>query len=304
MPGVRFEGVVGVTITPLGPDGATVDEDGVGRICDAMITDGIRHLVPCGNTGEFYSLSAVERRRVVELTIEASGGRSSVIVGVGGALDDAIAQAAHAETAGADAVMVHHPVHPHLTEDGYLAYLRSIAGTTALPIIPYIRAPVLGDEGLRRLLDLESVAAVKFAWNDLLAFGHAVASSIGRRQIAWICGSAESWAPFYWAAGAVGFTSGLVNVTAVHSLALLRALEGGQREAVMAIWGRIRPFEELRSRAADGYNVAVVKEALRQIGRPAGPVRPPASDVGPEDREAIAQLLARWAAAEPAATVA
>jgi 4-hydroxy-tetrahydrodipicolinate synthase len=302
-PETRFEGVFGVTVTPFGPGGASVDEEGVGRVCGAMLAEGVRHLVPCGNTGEFYALSPAERRRVVELTIKAGAGRASVIVGVGGALEDAVGLARYAETAGADALMVHHPVHPYVTEEGYLAYVRSIAASTALPIVPYLRLPVLGDEGIRRLIDIEKVVAIKYAWNDLLAFGSAVASSSGRRQIAWICGTAESWAPFYWAAGAVGFTSGLANVTAVHSLALLAALESGDRAAVMAIWRLIRPFEELRSRGADGYNVAVVKEALRLVGRPAGPVRPPASDVGPADSAAIAQLLERWKAAEPLAAL-
>jgi 4-hydroxy-tetrahydrodipicolinate synthase len=303
-PQTRFEGVFGVTVTPFSEDGTTVHEEGVGQLCGALIAEGIRHLVPCGNTGEFWALSPTERRRVVELTIDASAGRSSVIVGVGGALEDAVGLARHAEAAGADGLMIHHPVHPYVTEEGYLAYLRSIAESTALPIVPYLRLPVLGDEGIRRLVDIEKVVAVKYAWNDLLAFGSAVASSAGRRQIAWICGTAESWAPFYWAVGAVGFTSGLVNVTAVHSLALLAALEAGEREAAMAIWRRVRPFEALRSRGADGHNVAVVKEALRLVGRPAGPVRPPASEVGPADRAAIARLLEGWKDAVPVATVA
>ena len=301
---VRFEGVFGVTVTPFSPDGATLDEDGVGSLCLALISEGVGHLVPCGNTGEFYALSAGERRRVIDRTIEASAGRASVIVGVGGALEDAVGLARYAETAGADAVMVHHPVHPYVTADGYLAYLRSIAASTDLPIVPYLRAPVLDEEGICRLLDIEKVVAVKYAWNDLLAFGAAVSSRAGRRQVAWICGTAESWAPFYWAAGAVGFTSGLVNVTAAHSLALQAALVAGEREAAMAIWRLIRPFEELRSRAAEGYNVAIVKEALRQVSRPAGPVRPPASDVGPAERSAIAEVLEQWRAAKPAAAMA
>ena len=293
MSGTRYAGVYGVTVTPFTSDGSALDEGRVEELCEAMVADGIRHLVPCGNTGEYHALSRDERRRVVELTVRASGGRASVIVGVGGSLPDVVDQARHAENAGADGVMVHHPVLPYVTEDGYLAYLRSIAAAVGVPVVPYLRAPVLTVDGIRRALDIEAVVAVKFGFNDLLAFAAAVGASHDRRDIAWICGTAESWAPFFWAGGAVGFTSGLVNVAAEQSLGLQAALEAGDRDRTLAIWRRLRPFEELRSRHADGWNVGVVKEAMRQVGRPAGPVRPPSSEVGIEGARAIAELLER-----------
>lgn len=295
----RFNGVFGVTITPFSADGLALDDDGVIQLCETMIGEGIEHLVPCGNTGEFYALTPAERRRVIELTVATAGGRASVVAGVGGAIPDAVEQIRLAERVRVDAVMIHHPVHPHQTEDGYLAYVDALASSSALPVVPYLKAPVLSEDGLRRLLDIEAVIAVKFGWNDLLAFGTAASLGQRRPEIAWICGTAESWAPFFWAAGAVGFTSGLVNVTAAHSLALLSALEAGDREATISIWRSIRPFEELRARRGDGQNVAVVKEALRQVGRPAGPVRPPASDVGAAEKAAIAELLEVWETAAP-----
>ena len=296
----EFSGVFGVTVTPFTADGTALDEGALGGLCEALIAEGIRHLVPCGNTGEYYALSRAERGRVLELAIESSRGRSSVILGVGGALEDAIDEARHAERAGADAVMIHHPVHPYVTEDGYLEYVRSVTRAIRLPVVPYLRGPILTSDGIRRLIDIESVVAVKFGFNDLLAFGAAVGSSDARPDVAWICGTAESWAPFFWAAGAVGFTSGLVNVIATQSLELLTALQAGDRTMAMAIWRRLRPFEELRSRRTDGWNVAVVKEAMRQVGRPAGPVRPPASDVGHGEAREIADLLESWRSSQPA----
>jgi 4-hydroxy-tetrahydrodipicolinate synthase len=109
--------------------------------------------------------------------------------------------------------------------------------------------------------------------------------------VTWVCGTAERWAPYFFAVGAEGFTSGLVNVTAGPSRALLEALRSGDRTAARRAWASILPFEELRARRRDGFNVSVVKEALRQLGRPAGPVRPPASEVGPDERREIAAVL-------------
>jgi 4-hydroxy-tetrahydrodipicolinate synthase len=135
---------------------------------------------------------------------------------------------------------------------------------------------------------------VKWGLNDLPGFARAVAATAGRSPVRWICGTAEMWAPFFWAAGAVGFTSGLVNVISGPSFALLGALERGERAATLATWDAIRPFEQLRTRRSDGWNVAVVKAAMRLVGRPAGPVRPPSSPVGEAEEREIAGILAAW----------
>jgi 4-hydroxy-tetrahydrodipicolinate synthase len=186
-----------------------------------------------------------------------------------------------------------------VTSAGLVAYLRAIAARSPLPIIPYLKA-VPDDDALRRMADMPSVVAVKWGVNDLPAFGRAVALSRGRSDVRWICGTAELWAPFFWAVGAVGFTSGLVNVTTSLSPSLLDALEAGDRTRTMELWATIAPFERLRSRSSDGYNVAVVKAAMRLLGNPAGPVRPPSSDVDEADETAIAGLLATWDLTRPA----
>jgi len=300
----RYRGIFGVTVTPFTADRASLDEDALRSLVPALLDDGVRRLVACGNTGEYFALSALERRRVAAVTVEAArahhGSRDAalVVVGVGGGPEDAAAEAAHAAEVGAGAVMVHHPTNPHITPDGLVAYCRMIAEASPLPLIPYLRSAVLDGDGIRRLTDIEGVVAVKYAVNDLPAFAAAVDATRDRPDLQWICGTAERWAPFFWAAGAVGFTSGLVNVTAAPALALLAALERGDRDASMRIWTMVEPFERMRARSADGYNVAVVKAAMRQVGRPAGPVRAPASEVTDADQEAIASILTSWRSLE------
>jgi 4-hydroxy-tetrahydrodipicolinate synthase len=297
----RYRGIFGVTVTPFSADGTAVDENGVGTLVQALLGDHITRLVACGNTGEYYALTAAERRRVAVLTVEAAGRSSGttdpslIVIGVGGATADARAEAEHAARIGADAVMIHHPSNPHITPDGLVAYCRAIAEASPLPVIPYLRSAALDADGVRRLADIDGVVAVKYAVNDLPAFAAAVDATRDRLGLQWICGTAERWAPFFWAAGAVGFTSGLVNVTAAPALALLAALERGDRGEAMRIWAMIEPFERLRARSADGYNVAVVKAAMRQVGRAAGPVRAPASEVTAADEDAIAAILLAWA---------
>ena len=49
--------------------------------------------------------------------------------------------------------MAHYPVHPHVTQEGFLAYIRAIADRSPLPIVPYLKTP-LDEDGARRLADI------------------------------------------------------------------------------------------------------------------------------------------------------
>jgi 4-hydroxy-tetrahydrodipicolinate synthase len=117
--------------------------------------------------------------------------------------------------------------------------------------------------------------------------------------MAWVCGLAEGWAPFFWAGGAVGFTSGLVNVDTGQPLAMLHALQAGDYPAALEIWVRVRPFEELRGRNQSAYNVSVIKEALAQLGLCTAVVRPPISPAPEQERAEVAAVLAGLGLLQP-----
>ena len=190
-----YAGIFGVTVTPFTADGSGLDKDALAALVERLLDDGVDRLVPNGNTGEYHALTTEERRLALEITVAASRGRARVILaGIGGSLPDAAATAEHAAAAGATAVMAHYPVHPHITQEGFLAYIRAIAGHSPLPVVPYLKTP-LDEEGARRLADIPGVVAVKWGLNDLPSFGRAVAATAGSR-VAWICGTAELWAPF------------------------------------------------------------------------------------------------------------
>src|SRR3982751_6128688 len=78
-----FTGVGTALITPFMKSGA-LDEVGVKRLATRQIENGVHFLVPCGTTGETPTLSGAERRRVVELVLEAAAGRVPVMAGAGG----------------------------------------------------------------------------------------------------------------------------------------------------------------------------------------------------------------------------
>jgi len=81
----RLKAVFVTTVTPFDASGA-VDYGRVGANAEYLVDSGIAVLVPCGNTGEFTSLSLDEAKRVTAATVEAVAGHAAVIAGVGWSL--------------------------------------------------------------------------------------------------------------------------------------------------------------------------------------------------------------------------
>lgn len=290
----RLATVVAIPVTPFHPDGG-VDWGTHAALIRRLVDNGVEVVTPNGNTGEFYTLTAAETRRAVESAVAAVAGRAEVVAGVGLDIAGAVAAARHARDAGAGSVMVHQPVHPYRSAEGWIDYHRAIADSVPeLGVVLYVRDPRVGGEQLRTLADHSpNVVAVKYAVPDPVRFA-SVARDAGLHRFAWIAGLAELSTPGYWAVGATGFTSGLVNVVPRLSAALLAALRGGDFAKAMTVWEAARLFEELRAADASADNVSVVKEALAQLELCGPAVRPP-SRVLPEDvRERIAGLISAW----------
>jgi 4-hydroxy-tetrahydrodipicolinate synthase len=292
-----LESVVTITVTPFAEDGS-IDADAYAAVLDRCVSAGVVAVTPNGNTSEFYSLDPDELARAVEITMATVGERATVIAGVGHDAARAAELARQAAQAGAQGVMVHQPVHPYQSAEGWVAYHRRIAEAVPdLGVVCYVRSPHLGGAAFAALADAcPNVVGVKYAVPDALVIPGLIAA-VGAGRWVWVCGLAESWAPYYWLSGARGFTSGLANVAPQRSLDLLAHLNAGDYPSAMAVWARLRPFEDMRARAASAANVSVVKEALAQLGLCRPDVRPPISVLSEAERAEVAQILADLTAA-------
>ncbi|MGV9627013.1 dihydrodipicolinate synthase family protein [Streptomyces sp. NPDC003487] len=286
--------VVAIPVTPFAEDG-TVDAAGHRALLRRLLDGGVTTLTPNGNTGEFYALTPDERRLVTELTIDEAGERAVILVGVGHDVPTAVASARHARERGAQMVMVHQPVHPYVSQSGWVDYHRAIAeAVPELGVVPYIRNAQLTGARLAELADAcPNVIGVKYAVPDAARFA-AFARDAGLDRFVWVAGLAEPYAPCYFSAGATGFTSGLVNVAPAVSRNMLEALRAGDYPAAMKVWEQIRRFEELRAANGSANNVTVVKEALASLGLCRRDVRPPSRPLPEPERAEVAAIAAGW----------
>ena len=288
-------GISGVPITAYGNDGE-VDILTTRAIYARVAAAGIHNIVAAGNTGEFYALTPEEISRVVEAAIAGVDGKAPVTAAVGRSLREAIAMAKTAKNMGATAVMSHQPVDPFAAPAAQIDYFRQLAEESPLPLVAYVRAEGFSLDDMLRLASHPNIAGVKFATTDILLLSRSVAAADPGHAL-FVCGLAESWAPAFTAAGARGFTSGLVNVAPQFSLAIHAALERGDFGEARRIIDLIEPFERMRTKYRNGANVTVVKEAVSILGTPVGEVRIPGlARLDAEDRAKLADLLTSWSA--------
>jgi 4-hydroxy-tetrahydrodipicolinate synthase len=190
--------------------------------------------------------------------------------------------------------MSHQPVDPFAAPQSQIDYFCGLAEASPLPLVAYVRATGFNLDDLLRLASHRNIAGIKFATTDVMMLARAVSMADPQGAL-FVCGLAESWAPPFAAAGASGFTSGLVNVAPELSLAVHDALASGDFKTARKIVALIEPFERMRTKFGNGANVTVVKEAVTMLGLDVGPVRVPGLPrLDDADRAALARLLESW----------
>jgi 5-dehydro-4-deoxyglucarate dehydratase len=110
----------------------------------------------------------------------------------------------------------------------------------------------------------------------------------------------ETFAAPYLKMGVTTYSSAICNFMPRWALAFYRAVRAeDQAKVLAALRDFVMPYVALRNRG-HGYAVAIVKAGMRAIGRPAGPVRSPLTDLNERELDELRTLIARAEAAAPA----
>lgn len=271
-----LDGISGILVTPFDTNDAFCVAP-LRPVVDRAIAAGVHVLVANGNTGEFYGLRAHEAEQMVHAAAECIAGRVPLLAGVGRSVHEARELARASRQAGADALMIHQPPDPFVSPRGVVAYIRKISeAADGLPMVLYLRNESIGLAVIEELCRIPEIVGVKWASPTPLVLAEAIRRTADR-GLAWVGGLAEVWAPPFYAVGARGFTSGLINVLPERSMAIYNALEASDHALAMRLIGEMLPFEELRAQENSGTNVTVVKTALQMMGNDCGATRAPSA---------------------------
>ena len=289
----KLTGISGVHIAPWGPDGS-LNERALRSVVNRIAAAGVHTIVSAGNTAEFFAMEMSEIDRMQAVAGEENAGRSAMMMAVGRSLSDAIRTGRRAQAYGADFLLAHMPMDPFAAPSGQISYFLEIAEACETPLVAYLRSTAMGLEEIMRLARHPNIKGVKFATTELMVLQDCIRCSEGTGT-AWVCGLAEAWAAPFYAVGARGFTSGLVNVNPGLSLAVHKALETGDFKSARRRVREISGFERMRTKFANGANVTVVKEAMNLIGYEAGDVRLPGHvSLCDEDRQELRDIIDSW----------
>ncbi|MDX6511166.1 MAG: hypothetical protein QOE36_670 [Gaiellaceae bacterium] len=129
---MAIHGALAAALTPLRDGGSALDEDAIGPYVDFLAEGGVDGLLALGTTGEGILLDLDERRRAVQLFVEAAGDRLDVAVHAGAQTTrDTAALAEHAAKLGVAAVAVIAPPYFALDEAELLEHFAATAQACA-----------------------------------------------------------------------------------------------------------------------------------------------------------------------------
>jgi 5-dehydro-4-deoxyglucarate dehydratase len=256
---------------------------------------GARVVFVAGGAGEFFSLTAPEYCAVVSQAVASNRNAVPVIAATGYGTRMAIALAGEAQKLGADGLLLLPPYLTESSQQGLKAHITAVCRSTRLGVIVYSRANMrIKAETLQQLADdcpnligfkdgvgdIEEILKIKALLGDRLAYINGMPT-------------AEIFAGAYGGMGISVYSSAIFNFIPRSAMVFNRAiLDNDQATVHQFTRDFLVPYGLLRSRQP-GYAVSIIKAGADIVGRGAGRVRPPLSDVTPSERAELAALIER-----------
>ena len=115
-----------------------VDHDAYARLVDRHVNEGGHGILVNGTTAEPSTLSVKERNEIVDTAVSVAKGRTQIVVASGSQSHaETIELSAHADRAGAEALLIVTPYYLKPPQRGLVSYYLDLAQRTDLPIMIY-----------------------------------------------------------------------------------------------------------------------------------------------------------------------
>ena len=254
---------------------------------------GASALFAAGGTGEFFSLTGDEYPAIIKTAVDTCRGKVPIIAGAGGPTRFAMACAQEAERLGAHGILLLPHYLSEAGQEGLIKHVQAVCNSVQFGVIVYNRNVCK--------LTAESLAILADRCPNLIGFKDGVGDieamvSIYQRlgsRFAYLGGlpTAEVYAAAYKALGAPVYSSAVFNFIPKTAMDFYRAVAADDRATQhRLLHDFFMPYLAIRNRAP-GYAVSIVKAGARIVGHDAGPVRPPLTDLRPDEVDQLAALI-------------
>jgi len=282
-----FRGIFPALVTPFARD-SSFDEAAYRTLIQHVLphVDG---LVPCGTTGEFSYLSVEERKRAIEVCLDAAGGAVPVLAGTGmSSTRETVALTRWARDAGARGALVVAPYYLKPSFNEVYDHYR-VLDELDFPIVLYNIPQCAGThfrwwaaEGM--LLDFDHVIGIKDSSGDM-PFMEALFEKVGG-EVSIFVGHDEIVQAAL-AAGADGAILTSANLIPDIWQQVYRATQRGDLAAAQEWQQKVQKLVRIVVRAS---STQAVKEGLRMMGLEVGDSRHPVMPGGGFKREDYEEL--------------
>ncbi len=249
-------------------------------------------LFAAGGTGEMFSLSPDEIPEVVRAAKEAAG-PTPIISGCGFGTVVACDIARKVEAEGADGILLLPHYLTGAPQEGLFAHVKAVCDATEMGVIVYNRA--------NSVLQADTVARLADACPNLVGFKDGTGDINLVRKIVNTCGDRlayvggmpthEMFAEAYDAMGVTTYSSAVFNFVPDLALEFFNAMRAGDKPTMdRLLTNFFYPFLEIRDRVP-GYAVSAIKGGLAAIGHASGPMRPPLTNLTPQEVAELAQII-------------
>jgi 5-dehydro-4-deoxyglucarate dehydratase len=251
-------------------------------------------LFVAGGTGEFFSLTPKEFCAVVRAAVAQTAHQVPVVAGCGYGTAMAKEFAMCAQDAGADGILLLPPYLISAEQAGLAAHIEAVCNSTNLGVIVYNRDnAVVDDVTLERLCHrCPNLVGFKDGVGDIERMTR-IYCRLGTR-LTYIGGlpTAETFALPYLELGVTTYSSAIFNFLPNFALDFYAAVRRRDHATVFTqLREFVLPLIQIRNRRK-GYAVSIVKAGMRCIGRAAGPVRPPLTELTEAEQHELSILIA------------
>lgn len=285
-----FKGAGVAIVTPMHEDGS-VNYEALSKLIEFQISHSTDAIIICGTTGESSTLSHKEHVDCIRYTVEKVAGRVPVIAGTGSnCTAEAVDLSVKAEAAGADALLVVTPYYNKSTQNGLAEYYADIAHAVKIPIIMYnvpsrTGCNILPETAMKAAAMAENIVAVKEASGNISQVAKLAALARGRLDI--YSGNDDQIVPIL-SLGGKGVISVLSNVAPQQTHDMCQAFFEGNMEDALRL--QLEAMDLCGALFCE-VNPIPVKAALNMMGKEAGPLRKPLTEMEDANKERLKKAM-------------